>query len=342
MDPWYSKNTLAKIRIIRDCLIVAITFAIIIYAYTWKYLSYDPLVVPDTGYELRIESGTSVRQFIKHLHSSGLLSHPNLMIWYVALVGANHIQAGEYKVLPGMTPLQLLTKVESGLVEQYSFTIIEGWSTAQLLAELHKHPKIKHTLYGLSMQEMVQKLNIQVTHLEGVFLPNTYNFLADTTDVEFLRRAYFSMEHKLRQSWPTRSADCGVKSPYEALILASIIEKESGIIKEYAEISGVFSRRLAKNMKLQADPTVIYAYESGLTEPLARKHLNIKSPYNTYQNVGLPPTPIALPSALAIDAALHPAQGDALYFVATGEGGHVFSSNLKDHNAAVKRLYTRK
>lgn len=342
MDHWSSKSFRDRARVLSSILLAAIFIAAVVYIYSWKYLSYDPLNVPVDGYELKIAPGTSVRQFIKQLHAKDLLSHPNLMIAYVALTQANHIQAGEYKVDRGTTPLQLLANVEEGLVAQYSFTIVEGWQTAQLLMELRQHPKIKYTLNNLSTDEIIQKLNIPVKHLEGIFLPDTYLFPADTTDIDFLRRAYFSMEMKLRNEWPKRSAECKAATPYEALILASIIEKESGLKNEYTEISGVYSRRLAKNMKLQADPTVIYAYQDQLTGTLSRKHLRIDSPYNTYKKYGLPPTPIALPSAAAIEAALHPAPGNSLYFVATGDGGHVFSSTLKEHNAAVKQLYAKK
>lgn len=335
MDHWFSKNLLSKFFITITLAVVAM--ASVIGGYGWKCLARDGLIVPVTGYEFYIEPGTSLRQFSNGLHSAGLIKHPSFFRWYVILTNnANNLKAGEYRILPGDTALQFLDKVLAGLVTQYSFTIVEGLQTAQVISLLQQHPKIKTTLEGLSEADIIKNLNISTKSLEGIFLPDTYFFDAYTTDVDFLRRAYFSMEQKLQLSWAQRDPKCILKSPYEALILASIIEKESGLKSEYAEISGVYQRRLAKGMRLQADPTVIYAMQDKLKGPLLRKHLTLDSPYNTYKITGLPPTPIAIPSMAALEASLHPESGDTLYFVATKNGGHVFSSTLQDHNAAVK------
>lgn len=340
MDHWLSKNFL--IRVIRYSLIFSSVVFALVYAYTWKILAYDKLSVPEQGLELVIAQGSSLSQFTKQLKSIGALQHPRLLRLYLLYKGnTKKIKAGEYKISPGMTALQFLELVFSGSVTQYTFTIVEGWQTQQLLTQLWQHPKIKGTLTGLSDQEIINRLQLPISHLEGVFLADTYKFEAYMTDVDFLRRAYFSLQEKLQAAWEHRDPDSILKTPYEVLILASIIEKETSIKSEYAQISGVFCRRLAKNMKLQADPTVIYALRDTLNGPLLRKHLSINSPYNTYQKVGLPPTPIALPSQDAIEAALHPAAGNALYFVATGnnDGRHVFSESLQMHNKAVKNLY---
>lgn len=343
MDQSYSKNSLVRdalLIVIRYVLLIGIFLSLVLYAYTWKALKHNPLKVPAGGYELIVAPGTTLNQFTKQLHKSGLLSHPLLLRGYLIYKGNTRlIKAGEYRVEQGTTPLQLLDKIFKGEVTQYSFTIIEGWQTSQVIAALQQHPKIKATLTGLSKAQVIEKLDIPVQHLEGIFLPDTYSFPANTTDVEFMRRAFFSLQLKLQQAWEQRDPACALNSPYEALILASIIEKETSLKTEYAQISGVFTRRLIKKMKLQADPTVIYALQAQLNGPLLRKHLQIDSPYNTYKKVGLPPTPIALPSAMAIEAALHPAVGDALYFVATGDGGHIFNASLEEHNKAVKQLY---
>ncbi|HSX19667.1 MAG TPA: endolytic transglycosylase MltG [Gammaproteobacteria bacterium] len=341
MDRWYSKKLASRLR-----NLLAIFFVLFVgtYAYAWKVLARDPLTVPNAEYTVYVAPGTTLKQFTQQLNVSGLLSHPRLMRVYLMYKSKSHkIKAGEYAVDQGMTALQLLDRIFAGTVTQYSFTIVEGWQTAQLISALQQHPKIKATLGGDS-EQIINTLNIPVTHLEGVFLPDTYFFTAFTTDAEFLRRAYFGMEQALGQAWEERDTHCILKSPYEALILASIIEKETSLKDEYAAISGVYTRRLRNKMKLQADPTVIYALQDQLAGPLLRKHLKLDSPYNTYRYTGLPPTPIALPSAAAIKAALHPATGNSLYFVATGngDGAHIFSATLKDHNKAVKKLYSQR
>lgn len=338
MDHWSSRNSL--ISFLRYAVITVLVITGCMYAYTWKVLKHDSLRVSSEGYDLNIEPGTTLNQFTRQLHKSGLLSHPFLLRGYLIYKGnTKQIKAGEYHIDPGMSAVQLLNKVFAGAVTQYSFTIVEGWQSAQVIAALQQHPKITPLLQGLSQQEIIRKLEIPVGHLEGVFLPDTYFFSGKTTDIEFLRRAYAAMQEKIVQAWEQRDPQCVLENPYQALILASIIEKETSIKSEYAEIAGVFTRRLKKNMKLQADPTVIYGLQDKLEGPLLRKHLSINSPYNTYQNLGLPPTPIALPSLGAIEAALHPAGGDNIYFVATGDGGHIFTATLPEHNKAVQQLY---
>ncbi len=340
MDRWPSRSSLTKLlRYSMLCTIALIGFC---YAFTWKALAVDTLNVPGSGYELLIPAGTTLTKFTEQLHTDGVLHYPRLMRVYLIYKGnTQQIKAGEYKIEPGTTALQLLDKVFQGAVVQYSFTIVEGWQTKQLLEQLQQHPKIKTTLQGLSDKQIIKALALPVNHLEGIFLPDTYCFEAETTDVEFLRRAYFSMQAKLQLAWEQRDANTILKDPYEVLILASIIEKETNLKSEYKQIAGVFTRRLNKNMKLQADPTVIYGLQSKLDGPLLRKHLKHDSPYNSYMRHGLPPTPIALPSMSAIEAVLHPATGNDLYFVATGEqdGGHIFSATLQEHNTAVQQLY---
>jgi len=300
---------------------------------------YNKLSISGDSYTFDLAAGTSLKKFSEQLTRAGVIKHPVLFRWYAVANGyANNLKAGEYTVTPDSTAISLLTKIVNGEVTQYSFTIVEGWKSTNVIAALHTSPKIKNTLNGLNEQQIIEKLAIPATHLEGIFLPDTYYYTAHTTDVEFLHRAYLNMQDKLQTAWANRAQDCVVKTPYEALILASIIEKESGIQAEYHEISGVFQRRQAKKMRLQADPTVIYALGDKYNNILLKGHLKINSPYNTYVKHGLPPTPIALPGARALEAALHPAKGDSLYFVATGNGGHVFSNDLNAHNKAVKKF----
>ena len=217
MDLWFSKNL--SIRHLRFYTTVSILTLVLFVLYVWKVVAYDKLVVSASGYELRVVSGTSLRQFIRNLHNDGLLKHPNLVRLYLMYKGdVRQIKAGEYRVEAGTTALQLLDDVFSGFVTQYAFTIVEGWQTKQLLVALQQHPKIKPILRGLSTLEMIRKLDIAAENLEGIFLPDTYFFEAGTTDVDFLRRAYFSMNAKLQQAWEQRDKRCALKDQYQALI----------------------------------------------------------------------------------------------------------------------------
>lgn len=309
-----------------------------IYAYSWQHLVREELRVPLSGYELTIAPGSSLRKVASELHTHEILRHPRLLCWYAIMRGyADKIQAGEYMLAHGTKPIELLDIVRDGSVTQHSVSIIEGQRVQDIVSMLQAHPKIEATLQGLSEQEIINKLNIPVAHLEGIFWPETYFITAKTKDVDFLRRAHLNMQSKLQDMWAKRDPNIKLHTAYEALILASIIEKESGDYAELAEISGVYHRRLQMGMKLQADPTVIYALGDTLQGPLLKSHLGVESAYNTYLHQGLPPTPIAIPSQKAIEAALHPAPGETLYFVATGEGTHVFSKTLEEHNQAVHK-----
>lgn len=317
-------------------LLGALLIVSIAFSYAWQQLMYKSLTVVNTNTTFVIAPGTSLHKFALQLKQAGIYAHPNLLSWYAMAKGyANSIKIGEYKVEPGMSAADLLDTVVDGKVIQYAFTIVEGWRSVDAIKQLHQHPKINAKLAGLSNEEIIQQLNLPITNLEGMFFPDTYYFTANTSDIDFLRRAYFAMQKKLQTAWDNRAADSILQSPYEALILASIIEKESGMYDEFPEISGVFQRRISKNMRLQADPTVIYALGAAYTGQILKQDLQVTSPYNTYANSGLPPTPIALPSLRAIEAALHPTQSDNLYFVASGNGRHVFSTDLVGHNQAV-------
>lgn len=322
-----------------NLILAALLVASVLYAYVWQQLIYKRLPLSASSVTFVINPGTSLKQFAHQLAAEKIIMHPTLFSWLAISKGyANTIKAGEYQVTSDMSALDLLNIVVAGKEVQYAFTIIEGWRSKDVIKALQQHPKIKHDLVGLSAAEVINKLNIPVNNLEGMFWPDTYYFTAGTSDVQFLRRAYNIMQKNLQAAWESRDPKVLLSDPYETLILASIIEKESGLYDEYADISSVLQLRLAKKMRLQADPTVIYALGDAYPGKLSKQHLLVFSPYNTYINFGLPPTPIAIPSKKAIYAALHPNPGDNLYFVASGDGRHVFSKNLVSHNKAVQKL----
>lgn len=256
------------------------------------------------------------------------------MVVYGRLSGlASRLQAGDYRIVPGDTVTSLLQDMAQGKVATFSITVVEGRTVAQLLAQIAADPAVEHTLQGKSEQEIAALLGIDGA-LEGQFLPDTYQYPYRESDLNLLKRLHQAMQDYLENAWEKRAPDLPLQNAYEALILASIVEKETGVASERDQVAGVFVRRLQQGMRLQTDPTVIYGakdYQGVIT----KTHLQTDTPYNTYTRDGLPPTPIALPSRASIDAALHPADGDALYFVADGKGGHVFSATYDAHQKAV-------
>jgi UPF0755 protein len=297
-----------------------------------------PLAVGEQGLTLVVPQGISMKKLAGELHKRKIIAEPRYLVWRARWRGiSRQIKSGEYQVPEGMYPDQLLSLLISGKVKQYSLTIVEGWTFQQMLKEVHRHEAIQHTLKNLTPDEIMKKLGKEGEHPEGRFLPDTYQFPRGTTDVQFLKRAYAAMSKVLDQEWQDRSKGLPIKNPYEILILASIIEKETAIKDEYPMVAGVFVRRLQKKMRLQTDPTVIYGMGDRFDGNLRLRDLRKDTPYNTYTRRGLPPTPIALPGRMAIHGALHPDQGNSLYFVAKGDGSHHFSSTLKEHNRAVIR-----
>ena len=236
-----------------------------------------------------------------------------------------------------MNALQLLDDLVAGKVIQYALTIPEGLTFRQIMQLLRQQPELRHTLADDSPAAVMQAIGEPGQSPEGRFYPDTYHFPRGTTDVQFLRRAYRTMAGVLQQEWQARDTGLPYKTPYDALIMASIIEKETAVPAERERIAGVFVRRLEKGMRLQTDPTVIYALGQSYDGNIHRRDLSLDSPYNTYRHAGLPPTPIAAPGRDSIDAALHPAPGEELYFVARGDGSHEFSRTLEEHNRAVAR-----
>lgn len=299
-----------------------------------------PLQVSANGYVLMVTPGMSSQRIAQHLTEAGMLKHPQWFVWWVQISGARlKLKAGEYLIKPGMTSQALIELLISGKVIQHALTIVEGWRFDQLMLAIQQHPKLSHTLTGLSSEEIMSKLGQSGGYPEGLFFPDTYYFPAGTTDLAFLQRAYQTLQSKLMEVWKQRDQSySSLPTPYDVLVLASIIEKESDFPEEYAEISGVYHRRLKRRMGLDSDPTVIYGLGAEYSAPLTKKQLAIKTPYNTYMMSGLPPTPIAFPSEKALWAATHPKPGKTLYFVAKGEGkGHVFSKTYDEHLMAVAR-----
>lgn len=327
---WYT-------RVLVALLTVGGVASIILYADFRAFMD-TPLELPEQGLTLVVEPGKSMAAIAQRLRRQAGLRVPLYWQLYAHLTGsASRIRAGEYAITRGATPRTLLAQLVSGRVMQHALTIVEGWTFRQMLAAIAGHEKLKHTLRGLDDAAIMARLGHPGEHPEGRFFPDTYYFPAGTSDLAFLRRAYATLEQRLSEAWQRRASQLPLQSPYQALVLASIIEKETALPSERREIAGVFIRRLQKDMLLQTDPTVIYGLGEAFDGDIRRRDLLADTPYNTYVRKGLPPTPIALPGADSLTAAVNPAPGDALYFVATGAGGHVFSRTLEEHNQAVRQ-----
>nr|VFJ86426.1 MAG: UPF0755 protein [Candidatus Kentron sp. H]VFJ88299.1 MAG: UPF0755 protein [Candidatus Kentron sp. H]VFJ95515.1 MAG: UPF0755 protein [Candidatus Kentron sp. H] len=293
---------------------------------------------------LAVPPGMTLRGVARALSERGVISHPKHLVWEARWRGtATRIKAGEYELEPGLTTRGFLDKLVRGKVLQRTLTLVEGWNFARLMAAVRASEYLTHTLADDATDEAImERLGFPGQHPEGRFYPDTYYFPRGTTDIDFLERAHATMARKLAEKWEQRAGGLPYRTPGQALVLASIIEKETGKPEERARIAGVFVRRLEQGMRLQSDPTVIYGMGASFTGNIRRADLTRPTPYNTYTRRGLPPTPIAMPGGAAIHAALHPAQGEALYFVAKGDGSHEFSPTLARHNLAVARYQLRR
>ncbi len=294
---------------------------------------------------LRIEvaPGLTVRTVLGRLGAAGALAHPRLTEIYLRLHGRRFsIKAGEYEIPAHASAASIITLLEEGRVVLEQLTIVEGTTFADFRRALESDPQVRATLRGKSDADVMHAIGHVGEEPEGRFFPDTYRFASGTSDLEILKMAYDKMRQVLAAAWSGRSADLPLRTPYEALILASIIEKETGLASERPLIAGVFIGRLRKGMRLQSDPTVIYGIGARYDGQIHSRDLVTDTPYNTYTRTGLPPTPIALPGRESILATVRPQETGALYFVATGEGGaHQFSSTLEAHNAAVQRYLAR-
>ena len=324
---------------LRRLVLLALLLSAVALGMAWQWLQQgmnESLNIPPQGYTLTVPSGGNLNQLATQLEAEGVLPGVWPLKIFARLNNRGRIRAGEYEFVAGVTVLGLLDKLESGAIKYYQITFPEGLSIDEWLLLLQSRENIRQTP-ELDAAAVAVALGINTTNPEGWFAPDTYSFAAGDSELSLLRRAHQKMQSQLALLWQNRVSELPYESPYEALIMASIIEKETGAAGERAAIAGVFVRRLQKGMRLQTDPTVIYGLGDDYTGNLRRKHLSSPSPYNTYRIKGLPPTPIANPGAAAIEAALHPAEGKALYFVARGDGGHYFSNNLAEHQRAVRQ-----
>ena len=292
---------------------------------------------------LDVPNGTTPTGTLKRLEADGLIKDAFwLRIYWRFNLAGQPLHSGEYRMVPGMTMEGLIGVWKRGEVVQYSVTLVEGWNFRQVRAALAKDEKLQQTLTGLSDSQVMDRLGHSGIFPEGRFFPDTYRFVRGTSDVDLLQKAYDRLEDVLAKEWAQRAADVPYTQPYQALIMASLVEKETGVPQERGQIAGVFVRRMRLGMLLQTDPTVIYGLGERYTGKLTRAHLKEETPYNTYLIPGLPPTPIAMVGREAIHAALNPVSGNSLYFVARGDGSHVFSDDLESHNNAVREFQLKR
>jgi UPF0755 protein len=285
----------------------------------------------------KVVPGASFARVAAELAASGAIVNPRAWVLYARWSGlAPAVKAGEYEIQPGITPRELLIKMVDGQVLLHSFTIVDGWTVQEMLAALRRNPDVTPTL-DVKTPKIMDKLGLPGIDAEGQFLPETYRFTAGTTDIELLRQAHAALMRELDSAWKDHDPDLPLRDSYELLIMASIVEKESGLPQELGKIAGLYLHRLSIGMRLQADPTVIYGLGEGYDGDIHGVDLRTDGPYNTYTRAGLPPTPIALAGAAVIHATAHPERTDAIYFVAStrDDGSHVFSATLQEHNSAV-------
>ncbi|WP_110950855.1 endolytic transglycosylase MltG [Pseudomonas bohemica] len=292
---------------------------------------------------LDVPSGASPTGVLSRLQADGVIRDAFwLRLYWRFNLSGQSLHSGEYRMTPGMNAISLLGLWEKGEVVQYSLTLVEGWNFRQVRAALGKQAKLEQTLGNLSDSELMARIGHPNVFPEGRFFPDTYRYVRGMTDVELLKQAYNRLDEVLQEEWDKRAADVPYVDPYQALIMASLVEKETGVPQERGQIAGVFVRRLQQGMLLQTDPTVIYGLGERYNGKITRAFLKEATPYNTYVISGLPPTPIAMVGREAIHAAMNPVPGTSLYFVARGDGSHVFSADLDAHNAAVKEFQLKR
>ena len=320
--------------ILKLLLLVSVVLATLVGIFAWW--ANTPIRIREPTVDFRIASGSSLRAAAAQMQEAGVAIDPDLLALLARWRGAaTGIKAGSYSVNQGLTPEQLLAKLARGDVTQGELALVDGWTFRQWRTRLDQHPDLKHETRGLSEAEIATRLGIEGGSIEGWLFPDTYLFDKHSSDLELLARAHRVMRKKLDSAWAERDAGLPYGSAYEALIMASIVEKETGRSDDRPLIAAVFVNRLRNGMLLQTDPTVIYGLGEKFDGNLKKRDLQADTPYNTYTRPGLPPSPIAMPGSAALQAALHPAASDALYFVARGDGSSQFSRTLDEHNKAV-------
>lgn len=336
-------------RLIKKILwLILLATAFFVLALT--YYARTSLKLQPDSQDIEVAPKSSLKSVADQLVKQGVLNEPwRFIILARVLKKASYLQAGNYTLNKNITPYQLLLSLNHGKTVQGGITFIEGHTFSQMRERLNKNEAIKHTINQLSDKEFLALIGTTETHPEGLFFPDTYYFGRNTEDIVILKKAYFAMQSKLAKAWHERdskgvngASSLPYKNSYEALIMASIIEKETGNASERTQIAGVFLNRLRFGMRLQTDPTVIYGLGDHFDGNLRRNDLVRDTVYNTYTRAGLPPTPIAMPSLASIEAALHPASTNALYFVGKGDGSHAFSATLVEHNRAVVKYQLKK
>ncbi|MCK9987562.1 MAG: UPF0755 protein [Azoarcus sp.] len=319
-------------------LLIALALAVAaVSAAAWWYAQ-RPLNLAQPVVDFTVQRGHTMRQAAAAIAAAGVDVSPRALYWIARITGkAGRIMAGSYEVHQGITPWMLILKLSSGDVSQAEVRFVEGWNFRQVRAALESNPHLLQDTAGVADADILRAIGATETHPEGLFFPDTYLFDKQSSATAVLRRAYSAMKQRLAQAWQTRDPRVPLSSPYEALILASIVEKETGRPEDRGLVASVFANRLRIGMRLQTDPTVIYGYGETFDGRLKKWHLETDHLYNTYTRAGLPPTPIAMPGEESLNAAVRPAQTEYLYFVSRGDGTSEFSSNLNDHNKAVNR-----
>ncbi|MEW6313287.1 MAG: endolytic transglycosylase MltG [Pseudomonadota bacterium] len=317
-------------------LVSFLVVALLVVAGFFTYYANSSLTLPRVPLAFDIKPGSSLKSAARQLVELKVLPDAWRFVWLARLLGkAGSVKTGNYEIEGDTTPFELITMITRGKVSQGEIVLIEGWNFREVRAALNAHPNLRHDSAALSDAEILQRVGAAESHPEGLFFPDTYYFAKGSSDLAVLRRAYRVMQNRLSDAWAQRAPDVPFATPYEALIMASIVEKETGQATERPMIAAVFVNRLRHGMRLQTDPTVIYGLSEKFDGNLRRRDLETDTPYNSYTRAGLPPTPIAMPGMDALRATLNPAQSRALYFVARGDGTSKFSESLAEHNRAV-------
>ncbi|WP_298397124.1 endolytic transglycosylase MltG [uncultured Azonexus sp.] len=319
-------------------LVALLLIAAIGLAASFVWWTQQPIEVSENALEFRVMPGSSLRAAVRQMNEAGLSVDADLFVLLARWQGkSGAIKPGTYGTSVGETPLSLLEKLASGKVIQASITLVEGWTFRQFRARLDAHPALRHDTLGMSEAQIIARLGLPLSSLEGRLFPDTYLFDKESSDLELIARAVASMQARLDETWSQRPAGLPYKTADDVLTMASIIEKETGREEDRAHVAAVFVNRLRIGMRLQTDPTVIYGLGEAFDGNLRKIHLQTDTPYNTYTRAGLPPTPIAMPGLASLRAAISPADSTAIYFVARGDGTSQFSRTLDEHNRAVNR-----